>query len=218
VTGVALRTTEDDVRIAVATSDNEHEWQQETWTSQELADFVGKEVTIDIHDTRHGAWGWFSVDDFEVPVRRYESADKLLSIVTSQEAALSDVESRLQACQHGATSYADVSLQKSSLEATTTYADHSVPPSNQNGSSKSNANMAKIAAILGWALVVIGAFGAAVVFINTKYMGRVGLRSDIEIALLSDEGREAVSSTASPGRESDARPGSQTNPVSSVVL
>lgn len=66
MTGVALRTTEDDVRIAVATSDNEHEWQQETWTSQELADFVGKEVTIDIHDTRHGAWGWFSVDDFEV--------------------------------------------------------------------------------------------------------------------------------------------------------
>ena len=69
VTGVALRTTEDDVRIASATADNEHEWQQDIWSEAELSAFVGKEVTIDIHDTRHGAWGWFSVDDFEVRYR-----------------------------------------------------------------------------------------------------------------------------------------------------
>eukprot|EP00976_Prorocentrum_cordatum_P089071 1187595-Prorocentrum_minimum.AAC.6 len=66
VTGVALRTTEDNKRVAVATADNEHEWQRDTWTAAELAPHVGKEVTLDLHDTRHGAWGWFSADDFTV--------------------------------------------------------------------------------------------------------------------------------------------------------
>jgi len=84
VTGVALRTTEDGVRIAVATSDNEHEWQQDTWTTEDLAPFVGKEVTIDIHDSRSGAWGWFSIDDFEVPIREYEVVDELLSLLLDE--------------------------------------------------------------------------------------------------------------------------------------
>ena len=66
VTGVALCDAQTGERLAVATANNQHEWQREAWPAAELSPYVGKVVTIDLYDTRGGNWGWFSADDFRV--------------------------------------------------------------------------------------------------------------------------------------------------------